>query len=307
LRRNEELTTEIQKVQELGGHWRAQWLAVYASFVNGDYDQAILQSSKLFDSPDSSEKSQAYEVKASLLAEAGRGPEAIALLQEGEQFDRLHGLSSAQATKLIGLAYLYYRRLDFRDSSTLALRAIELDESPQRLMESGTLQALAGNLPAAQACLHKAQNQPGIPRVQMVTERIAGEIQLAKSQPREALVHFRRAAELSRANESQHALARALTAAGFTEEAAAVLRATAEAPAQVLLDRWNAWPGLWADSLLRYLALPSRHKDLACDLLQKYTKLRNSSNSESMGREGMNTLVEMQTRCRTKTTHEMGE
>jgi tetratricopeptide (TPR) repeat protein len=298
---------EIQTVQELGGSWRARWLTVYASFVNGDYDQAILQSSRLFDSSDFSEKSQAYEVRASLLAEAGRRREAIAVFQEGEQFDRLHGLTTAQATKLIGLAYLHYRRHDVRDSSTLALRAMELDESPQRLMESGTLLALAGDVAAAQACLHKAQNQPGIPRVQMVTERIAGEIQLAKRQPHESLVHFRRAAALSRANESQDALGRALAAAGFQEDAASALGRTAEAPAQVLLDRWNNWPGLWADSLLKYLILQSGHKSVRCDLLQEYTKLRNDSDAESMGPEDMNALVGMQARCRTKKTHEMGE
>jgi tetratricopeptide (TPR) repeat protein len=276
-------SAEIQNVKHLGQIRWVNWLTAYAAFFDERYDQAVEQASVLLDSSTAAEKSDGYSIKATYLAELGHRREAISLLLEGSDFDRNHGLANDEAGKEIGLAYLYYREGEISQSRTRAMHAVNLDDSPQRLLEAGTLLALSRDLPSSQFCLERLKVQPSTPRVQAAINRLQGEIELAKNNFRSALAYFTKATSKARPIDTREFLARGLAVAGRNNEAAMVLQSLADAPARVLLDRGNDWPGLWGDTLFKLSTVKAKDGDVPCQYAQRYLRLRDNAGNKLDG------------------------
>jgi serine/threonine protein kinase/tetratricopeptide (TPR) repeat protein len=189
---------EIKAVDEVGAMEWATWLRAILAFVRGDANSALAETSTLIASPKNDFRSAGYLMQAHLLADFGRHIEAVAVLEQGIQFDRSIGLKPEQADKLIGLAYLHYRQKAFVESRTLALQATALNPSPRHLLEAGSLLSLMSDR-AARTQLVQMRNDKElqeIPLVKFAIAKLSQEIALT-DHPAACELYFMRAMQTS--------------------------------------------------------------------------------------------------------------
>lgn len=210
-------------------------------------------------------------MQAHLLADFGRHSEAVAVLEQGIQFDRSIGLIPEQADKLIGLAYLYYRQKAFVESRTLALQATALDPSPRHLLEAGSLLTLMSDR-AARKQLVRMRNDKElreIPLVKFAIAKLSQEIALT-AHPAARELYFMRAMQTSLTDDSK---LNASVKPG-ADEMARTLREVVDDRAHNLMYRDHDFPGLWSDALL---ALIGSGDHEACSDMKLFLGMRNGS------------------------------
>jgi serine/threonine protein kinase/tetratricopeptide (TPR) repeat protein len=235
---------EIQAVGDLGASEWASWLKVILAFAQEDTDRALAQTAILSSSPQVNWQSQAYSIRSDLLARQGKRDQAITVLNQGISFDRDHALKPAQADKLIGLAYLYYRRKDHNSCQRAALLATAFDNSPRHLLEAGILFARIGGLEQAEKEIRELRLH-SIPLTQVSIDRIKGEILMARNNPQAAIQYLESAVKNKSPGHNNLALAEALIAAGLQDQAAKEVKRVTDDPAHNLMYRDHDFSGLW--------------------------------------------------------------
>jgi tetratricopeptide (TPR) repeat protein len=197
-----------------------------AAAARGDYDGAQKFFANLDKADDPFLRSLQPYVQACVLAEQGRNSEAIARLEESVGKDRANGDLSSVATKLLGLAHLYFRERNAEKGRENALAAVEAESSVSRLADAGTLLARNGFSADAQRFLRRIGDGSSIPDNPVIATRVAyhrldGEILLAQKQCEQALNELDKA----KTDDQEHALlhdywAHGLLACGHRQEAA---------------------------------------------------------------------------------------
>src|SRR5262249_36641603 len=146
-------------------------------------------------------KSKSFRYTANFLAEMGKVDEAMAVLAQGVSYDHGQGRLSDEAEKLLGIAYLQWRRGDFENARRKALEAAEASQNPVHLAEAGSLLARSGFIAQAHSQLDQLKSYPSNQRIVFATSRLTGEVELAEGKTVDALQHLRDAAARARPRE----------------------------------------------------------------------------------------------------------
>lgn len=265
---------EIGALKAIGQREWAAWVSAYASLLAGDSSHALDHAEKLSSSPSIEWQSRAYSLKAAVLAETGRRSEGVRVLKDGIAFDHNHIRKSDEADKGIALAYLYYQQGDLSDCIRAAQAAIELDKSPQRLLQAGTLLMRSGLLSSVQPLIDELKKEPSIPRIRIAIARLEGELKLAQGDYKGAIREFQRAVQMQRPFEDQSFLALAYAVAGEEREANNEFSKVLEHPAYLLIYPGDDFPGSWGDLLFQALKNSSKDGSVSCADARQYLSLR---------------------------------
>jgi tetratricopeptide (TPR) repeat protein len=241
-------------VRSLGEMDWAQWLDALSKFAGGDIEAALGLLDPLRNGSDDYWRSRSLAASALWNAELGRYSHAITLLEQGVAADadsasRIREAREWQIEKLLQLAFLYWRVRELPKCREICLRALALDDSPNRAMRAGTLLARSGFASDAGAILAALGRQPGIPRVLLARERVAGEIALLEGRTVDALRHFRTAARVALPSEPRGYLARALERQGERTAALEIYQQIAAHPVRLYLGPELETDALWTGTL----------------------------------------------------------
>ncbi|MBZ5596172.1 MAG: protein kinase [Acidobacteriia bacterium] len=274
----QEAEAEVNKVRAFGQPEWAAWLRGASRFLQHRYDEGLKRISELSESADEDWRSRGYALSASWLGELGKYREAEASLREGIKFDVLRRHKPAQCDKYLLLAYIAYRRQEFKECRNACRLALELDNSPNRLSRTGVLLARSGYVSEAQSFLNRMPVQPDIPVLRLNRYRLEGEIALAKRDTLNAVRLLKAAAQLEWPRADRHYLARAQARAGDVSGALETYKLLVDRPGLLWLKLDPEYPGLWADSLFQYASLAHRagNKE-AASLVGQYLDVRKNA------------------------------
>jgi len=280
---------EIKIIADTGNPEWAQWYSANASFLQSNFGQAIAEADALLNSRSLYWQSQAFSLKARFLAELGRFQESLAALREGSRFDHSHGFASYEADKLADIAYISCRQGDLATCEASVLEALTVDNDPRRILETGGVLARAGHITFLRHLLVVLKLQPDIPRVRLAIYRLKGELSAAQHNKHMAIHYFQLASRIARPIENQMYLADALDANGLQIEARPILRHTVDEPARTLLYRDNSLPGIWGDSVFRYISIASPSDNVNyCLIAKAYFNRRATDDSSVYSTDNLN-------------------
>lgn len=272
LKRFPDATAQVARMRDLGEHAAADQFEGVVRFLTGDYSAAGDLFGRLSKSGDPIVKSRRYLLLASLAAETGRLSDALALLQEGLEYDRSRGDIAFQADKLLNIAYLHLASGARGKVRSEALDAVRLDGSPERLLKAGTLLARAGFVADASSMARMMKQFQGVRKADVAGLRIEGEVLAARRLFPQALERLNAAAKMDQTSGYREYLAHAYALGGDAERAAFYYQRIFDTPAVPWLNAAAEFPGIWSISLLHYAALERSlgHKELAEKLFVIY-------------------------------------
>jgi serine/threonine protein kinase len=235
-------------VRQLGQAEFARRIDGEAAFLQGDYSRARAIFATFEKSEDPFLRSVSYYYEACVSAELGKYNDAITKLNQGIAQDLSAGDASDRADKILGLAWLEFKKGDFSAARESALRSLALERGPRRAADVGSLLARAGFIREAQKVLANLDPSDYPPITDVVRLRLKGEILLAQGKSSKALNVLRQAHEKDQEWGFLHDyFARALAANGQFAEALEEYRRFAQHPGQVWQSPEDYPPGLAAD------------------------------------------------------------
>jgi eukaryotic-like serine/threonine-protein kinase len=274
-----EVARYTKRVRELKHPWWAEEVDGQASVMSGDYEGARKVFDRLANADDPFLHSARFYLAASVLAEQGRYDKAIEALHDGVKADLRAGDASDRADKLLGLAYLYWRKRDLVASREAALQSVEAEPSIRRTADAGSLLGRAGFTADAQHLLNSLDPQDTATESRVARLRLRGEILLAKKRCQQALDELQEAKALDQEPARlRDYWGHGLFVCGRHEEAEAEFARLISRPGQVWHQPENYMPGTNADLLFEYgraglqLAKPEARVSL-----EQYIKLRSVS------------------------------
>jgi tetratricopeptide (TPR) repeat protein len=247
-----------------------------SAFCRGEYQEAEAKLRELGSSTDAEWTSRSFLLRTCFLAERGRYREAMSLIRDGIEFDISHGRTTARSQKLLTRAHLLYRVGRRPECRRACLDALKLERGRRSVLRGATLLARSGYASEAQDASDMLDPALKGPIFEIARLRARGEILLAQNRAGEALPEMRIADRLMPKAENREFLARTLAIAGYKQEAEAVYRLIARAPASI----WNAPdlepPGTWADAVFQHarIAFEMRVYGEAQSSLMQYTRVR---------------------------------
>ncbi|MGA9530256.1 MAG: hypothetical protein WBS24_19230, partial [Terriglobales bacterium] len=280
--------TQIQELEKMGSKEWATWLRGFSQFLRGKPEDGLKTIAILEGASSDDWKSRSWTYEATMLGELGDYQKAMLVLRRGIAFDSAHGFTISEADKHLQLAYIFFRDGQLRDACATALKAIDLDKSPNHIMAAGLLLARSGETLQAKKLLSLLDHELDVPRNRFAKHRLKGEIALAEHNLSEALLEFQEASKLQSRKADREYLARALQEAGKAESARALRKDMYEHASLFWLYEQGESPGLWADSLSRYISLQWKmDKPEACSLMDRYFAMRSAPESKQLQSEAM--------------------
>jgi serine/threonine protein kinase/predicted negative regulator of RcsB-dependent stress response len=300
----------IQHLRDTGYSDDAYLVEGESNFVQGRYQEALEDFTKLKESQDPLYRSYAYSLLTRLFAEMGQYKNALQALDQGIAEDLATGDTVHRADKILDRAYLSFRHRQYQACLHDVGLSLDLDRSLQRSLAAGTLLGqLAREAPEnikAQVRSHLRSIEARLPEgsfnpfSDIVRAHLRGEILLAEGKWQPALDEFTKADQLEAPAKDKEYLARGLLAASehTSDPAAARLRESAlSASASFALKPGLAWqwaqnyfPGYSSDSTLSTVQLASRLHRLTPEMataLDLYTKRREHGDTEVQNRTGL--------------------
>ena len=273
--RTQEASSEIERFRQRSPEWAAI-VDSEAAMLRDDPKEALSCLGRLTGSPDKDLHSRGYALRACALSEMGRYREAVAELQDGLHEDASFDRATAQAEKLLLLAYIYFRQGHNELCRQACRQAVKLEASPVTVSVAGGLLARSGAVDAARKLLRSMQAWPGVPVFQLARAQLQGEIALAERHPTEAVKWLRDKPWL------QEPLARALDQSGDHAGALSVYRDLLQNSRMLVRYSGNSFPGLSrADALFECARLAQvAHEQDSRSLLDRYLKLRGDADPE---------------------------
>jgi serine/threonine protein kinase/tetratricopeptide (TPR) repeat protein len=249
----------IKRLRQMGHSEYADQIEGESSFLKGEYQHARDLFFGLRFARDPYLKSVCYYLEAAVLAEQGQYTQSINVLQQGIDLDLETGDSSDRADKLLALAYLYLKSDKREAGREAALKSLEAESGPRRMADVATLLARNGWISAAKRILDKLPKTDSAIIFRVARLRIRGEIFLAEGNIKQAVSVLSRAKELDQEKALLHDFwARALLAAGRTEEALREFEMLQQHPGQVWRQAEFYPPGYAVDLRFAYAALAAR-------------------------------------------------
>ncbi|MFZ0481180.1 MAG: hypothetical protein WAL71_18720, partial [Terriglobales bacterium] len=280
--------TQIQKLKQMGSKEWATWLMGFSQFLQGKPEDGLNTIATLERAASDDWKSRSWTYEAAMLGELGEYQKAILVIKRGIAFDSAHGFTISEADKHVQLAYILFRDGQLRDAGLTASKAIDLDKSPNHIMAAGLLLARSGETLQAKKLLNVLDHELDFPKNRFAKHRLKGEIALAEHNLSDALLEFQEASKLQSRKADREYLARALQEVGKTESATALRKDMYEHASLFWLYEQGESPGLWADSLSRYISLQWKmDKGEACSLMDRYFAMRSAPESKQLQSEAM--------------------
>jgi serine/threonine protein kinase/tetratricopeptide (TPR) repeat protein len=254
-----EVARYTARVRQLGHPWWADEIDGLASAMQGDFDHAEKLFEGLAKADDPFLVSVRFYLQASVLAEQGHYDEAVSILNKGIETDLPKGDAAFRADKLLGLAYLYWKKGDRAASREAALKSFEAEPSVRRTADIGSLLARAGFVFDAQRLLNRLDPKDSMVVTQIARLRLEGEILLTKGLCQRAVAELQEAKD----EDQEQAMLRdywghALSACGYQEEAVAEFDRLRSRPGQVWHQADSYMPGLNGDLLFESAAIRYR-------------------------------------------------
>ncbi|UCC43380.1 MAG: tetratricopeptide repeat protein [Candidatus Zixiibacteriota bacterium] len=200
-----------------------------------DFDEAVLQLSRLSGSDRPAAVSEAFELEALMSGRRGSFQEALAKLNQGIEFDVQNDIRGSRSYKQ-WLKVVIFDHLGLTDSAlnnieTMTIRFDSL-AGPGRLwydQHSAQVHARAGNFDAAMQEASALENRFGRTAADGLYgySYAMGCVELARNNPSVAVSHFETVDSLKRTYFSEYLLARALIASGRYQAGAKILEGLA--------------------------------------------------------------------------------
>ena len=136
--RTQEASSEIERFRQRSPEWAAI-VDSEAAMLRDDLKEALSCLGRLTGSPDKDLHSRGYALRACALSEMGRYRDAVTELQDGLHEDASFDRATAQAEKLLLLAYIYFRQGHNELCRQACRQAVKLEASPVTVSVAGGL------------------------------------------------------------------------------------------------------------------------------------------------------------------------
>lgn len=289
-----EARTALARSQQMGITSSTTVRAGMLAFLEGHYEEATSQFSKLRQSPVLRLRSRGYEMLAAVSAERGDYASALRILDEGMKEDVSEGNPAAQSGKLAGRAWIKTQLGDFSGCASDLREAVRLNPSPELILNVETILGqtiqLAPTAAAQSLDRQMIELNGNLPKgdygtiTRLLTMRSRAEAQLASGDVPGALQQFRDLSAIDAPAAPHEYLGRALTIAATAErnpqrsktlrrEAMKAYAAVALHPGLVWVDVYAYPPGFLASELQSYVHLADLTGDSSPDILAARTML----------------------------------